>query len=166
MARPRVSEEQKKARKKAYGKEYYINNKEKWRDGVKEAVCGLYILSNTVNDKVYVGVSRDVYQRIAQHKKKTYGSLCDIAPCDTWSATVLFQLPKLDIFILNRFESFMIAHYGERAINQNNRYPCDWERLQSIIESNKEHFCSETICKLNEIAGFPGQKLDEENGLK
>ena len=32
--------------------------------------CGIYCIRNTINQKVYVGKSKNIYQRIIQH---TYG---------------------------------------------------------------------------------------------
>jgi len=37
---------------------------------MKEKICGIYMIRNTINNKRYIGLSRDINTRFAEHRKK------------------------------------------------------------------------------------------------
>ena len=141
MARAKLTEEERKQRIQAKNQRYYNAHKDKWNayNGSDENVSVVYAITGIPNDMVYVGVTKTLKQREAQHKAH-YGDWIKFEPIIT------FRNPAIPLRTLKYFENLMITgHYGsDKCINVHNN------RLQSEKIEQREGIMSEYLGYVND----------------
>lgn len=115
MPRPKMSPEELKLHKQQRNKQYYLNNKEKFKRPEEPSKGVVYVISGLDDGKCYVGVSNHFQSRKHQHRS-TFGEV-EISP-------VLTFKDKVDVGCMNYFECLiMYYHIGfDKCINASNKY--------------------------------------------
>jgi hypothetical protein len=128
MPRPKLSEEERKARKQARNKVHY----QQVKDSIKEAYKAVhkeslvYLINGLENDKRYVGVSN-----VFEHRKKkhitAFGNV-QIEPIIRFTSIV-------PVGVLNYFESLIIEYYvgTDKCINTYNLKCCSKDTIMSYL---------------------------------
>ena len=118
MPRPKLTEEEYKARKAERNKQYYQKTKdiikEKYKTQRRQSI--VYIIKGLDHDKVYVGVSNIFEERQKKHIHR-FGDV-NIEPFLRFTTV-------LPVYILNSFEALItVYHIGaDKCININNTSP-------------------------------------------
>ena len=161
MPRPKLTEEEYKARKQQRNKQYY----QKVKDVVKEKYEShkqqktesiVYIIKGLENDKSYVGVSNVFESRKKSHTQR-FGDV-NIEP-------LLRFTTVLPVYVLNYFESLIMHHYVglDKCINIQHHRP-EKDRITSNLQHLDTHSHTIVLECLNkmESSGNPECGLKSE----
>jgi hypothetical protein len=128
MPRPKLTEEEYKARKQQRNKQYYQKVKdvvkEKYQTQKRESI--IYIIKGLENDKSYVGVSNVFESRQKKHTQN-FGDV-NIEPFLRFTTV-------LPVYILNLFESLIMHYYvgADKCLNIHQSRP-DKDRITSNLQ--------------------------------
>jgi len=128
MSRPKLSEEERKARKQARNKAHY----QKAKDSIKEAYKAVhkeslvYLINGLENDKHYVGVTNVFENRKKQHIL-AFGNV-KIKP-------IIRFISVVPVSVLNYFESLIIQYYvgTEKCVNTYNLQCCSEDKIMTCL---------------------------------
>jgi group I intron endonuclease len=137
-----------------------------------QGVCGIYMLRNKINDKKYIGSSKDVYYRLASHKHKIKSgkhdnehlqNSCRLHGLEFFEASVVEQcdeasLASREIYWIDKHDCLdKEKGYNKSDVSDTRKNVVLYETRSKISKSLMN---GSSMLMLDKVSGKPVKKFD------